>query len=199
MENRETAAPVCSSAHETMLTPDALLPPDYVVADNTVNTLPKPEASPPPVHPVPDNTMYALPIYNPPAHPMTFKDPSYSTSNGSGKNVVVTTQPTTVMIPSQSYERDYLGFSIFTLLFCFLPIGLVALIFSIKTRAANTRGDRPTASRNSRTALILNKTALVLGIKVIAACVAGLIYYYTTGGTAYTQTTCYSYFYNHYC
>ncbi|XP_069460939.1 proline-rich transmembrane protein 1-like [Ambystoma mexicanum] len=198
MENWEDEAPVCSPGYETVLTPDAAPPPDYLVPDNNMNTLPKHVASPPPVYPVRDNTMYALPIYNTPAPSMNFNYPPHCTSNGPGQNVVVTTQPTMIMVPTQSYEQDYLGYSIFTCLCCCWPIGLAALIFSIKTRDANTRGDRPTASSNSRKTLILNNTALVLGILLTAGYVGYIIYFFTRGGTSYTQTTCYSYYYHSY-
>ncbi|XP_017564174.2 synapse differentiation-inducing gene protein 1-like [Pygocentrus nattereri] len=78
----------------------------------------------------------------------------------------VTVQPTIYMAaaPLAQPLPDYLGYSIFTLLCCCLPLGVAALVFSMKTRDANTSGNRPVAERNSRTAFILNNTALGIGI-----------------------------------
>ncbi|XP_063168266.1 trafficking regulator of GLUT4 1-like [Candoia aspera] len=64
-------------------------------------------------------------------------------------------------------EPDYLGYSIFTLLCCCLPLGIAALIFSIKTQTANHQGDITAARKNSRLALILDHTALGIGIACI--------------------------------
>ncbi|KAL7835936.1 hypothetical protein SRHO_G00282830 [Serrasalmus rhombeus] len=79
---------------------------------------------------------------------------------------VVTMQPTVHVAtrPLAQPLPDYLGYSIFTLLCCCLPLGIAALVFSMKTRDANTSGNRPLAERNSRTAFILNNTALGIGI-----------------------------------
>ncbi|KAG7229462.1 hypothetical protein INR49_012861 [Caranx melampygus] len=60
--------------------------------------------------------------------------------------------------------NDYLGYSIFNLLCCCLPLGIAALIYSILAREANHAGDRMTAERNSRTAKILNHVGLGIGI-----------------------------------
>uniref|UniRef100_A0A3Q4H7L2 Uncharacterized protein n=1 Tax=Neolamprologus brichardi TaxID=32507 RepID=A0A3Q4H7L2_NEOBR len=60
--------------------------------------------------------------------------------------------------------NDYLGYSIFTMLCCCLPLGIAALVFSISTREANHVGDRMSAERSSRTARTLNHVALGLGI-----------------------------------
>lgn len=62
---------------------------------------------------------------------------------------------------------DYLGYSIFTLLCCCLPLGIVALVFSIKTQNDNQRGDITSARKNSRLALIFDHTALGVGISCI--------------------------------
>ncbi|KAG8143345.1 hypothetical protein E2320_000583, partial [Naja naja] len=61
-------------------------------------------------------------------------------------------------------EPDYLGYSIFTLLCCCLPLGIAALIYSIQTQGANQRGDIVSAKKYSKVALILDHIALALGI-----------------------------------
>ncbi|XP_026574609.1 proline rich transmembrane protein 1B-like [Pseudonaja textilis] len=61
-------------------------------------------------------------------------------------------------------EPDYLGYSIFTLLCCCLPLGIAALVYSILTQGANQRGDIASAKRYSTVALILDHIAVALGI-----------------------------------
>ncbi|XP_040183046.1 dispanin subfamily A member 2b-like [Rana temporaria] len=64
-------------------------------------------------------------------------------------------------------NKDYLIWSIVSLICCFCPIGLAALIFSIKSRDANNQNDADSAAKHSRTAFYLNIAALVLGIILI--------------------------------
>ncbi|KAG9467279.1 hypothetical protein GDO78_015255 [Eleutherodactylus coqui] len=66
-----------------------------------------------------------------------------------------------------SRQKDYLGWSIFSLLCCFCPIGLAALIFSLKSRDASNQNDADSAVKHSRTAFSLNIAALVVGIIVL--------------------------------
>ncbi|KAM9852007.1 uncharacterized protein ACBR49_005108 [Aulostomus maculatus] len=69
--------------------------------------------------------------------------------------------------------NDYLGYSIFTLMCCCMPLGIAALIYSISAREANHSGNQMAAERYSRTARILNHLALGLGIggSVLLICV----------------------------
>ncbi|KAJ3598340.1 hypothetical protein NHX12_001851 [Muraenolepis orangiensis] len=60
--------------------------------------------------------------------------------------------------------NDYLGYSIFTMLCCCLPLGIAALIYSIWTRDANRAGDQANAQKNSRTARTLNHVSLGIGL-----------------------------------
>ncbi|XP_076869049.1 uncharacterized protein LOC143519475 [Brachyhypopomus gauderio] len=82
---------------------------------------------------------------------------------------VVVAQPTVYVTPAPLGQPlpDYLGYSIFTLLCCCLPLGIAALIYSINTREANMSGNRGQAERSSRLARILNHTALGIGIAII--------------------------------
>ncbi|XP_037532350.1 proline-rich transmembrane protein 1 [Nematolebias whitei] len=82
-------------------------------------------------------------------------------------------QPGTVMVqptmfvaphPLENPVKDYLGYSIFTMICCCLPLGIAALIYSISAREANHTGDRLAAERSSRTAKTLNHVALGLGL-----------------------------------
>ncbi|KAG9283686.1 synapse differentiation-inducing gene protein 1-like [Astyanax mexicanus] len=75
----------------------------------------------------------------------------------------VTVQPTVCMTPVRQ-KSDYLCCSIFTMLCCFFPLGLVALILSIMTRDANMSGDELRAATWSRAAGILNAIALTIGL-----------------------------------
>ncbi|KAM4016495.1 interferon-induced transmembrane protein 1-like [Anomaloglossus baeobatrachus] len=79
-----------------------------------------------------------------------------------GQAAVVTTAPYVVAVPQHVY-RNYTGLSIFTTIFCCLPLGIAALIFSSKSRDSLHRGDLTMAADNSRTALNLNIAGIVLG------------------------------------
>ncbi|KAJ0000151.1 hypothetical protein NQD34_011993 [Periophthalmus magnuspinnatus] len=70
-------------------------------------------------------------------------------------------------VPLSPPEKDYLGYSIFTLLCCCMPLGIAALIYSIFTREANRNGNRAEAERTSRYSRILNHTAVGLGVLMI--------------------------------
>ncbi|XP_034279601.1 trafficking regulator of GLUT4 1-like [Pantherophis guttatus] len=84
-------------------------------------------------------------------------------------------------------EPDYLGYSIFTLLCCFLPLGIAALIFSIKTQGANQQGDIVSARRYSRLALTLDHVALGLGIAWIVLAIILVIVFSTVAVTTVQQ------------
>ncbi|KAM3921167.1 dispanin subfamily A member 2b-like [Leptodactylus fuscus] len=66
-----------------------------------------------------------------------------------------------------SRQKDYLVWSIMSLLCCFCPLGLAALIFSIKSRNASNENDSDGAVKHSKTAFYLNIAALVMGIIMI--------------------------------
>uniref|UniRef100_W5M770 Si:rp71-77l1.1 n=2 Tax=Lepisosteus oculatus TaxID=7918 RepID=W5M770_LEPOC len=85
------------------------------------------------------------------------------------QGTTVTVQPTiyVTQTPLAHPLPDYLGYSIFTMLCCCLPLGIAALVYSILTREANHQGNQEAAQRNSRLARILNHTALGIGIAII--------------------------------
>ncbi|XP_069803825.1 dispanin subfamily A member 2b-like [Dendropsophus ebraccatus] len=77
---------------------------------------------------------------------------------------VVTMQPAPYQPPPQ---KDYLVWSVLNLICCCLPLGIVALIFSIKTRDATYQNNAPLAAKHSHTAKALNIAATVIGVVVI--------------------------------
>ncbi|XP_028325472.1 proline-rich transmembrane protein 1-like [Gouania willdenowi] len=81
----------------------------------------------------------------------------------------VTVQPTVYVTqgPLANPVNDYLGYSIFTMLCCCLPLGIAALVYSISAREANNMGNQAAAERSSRTARTLNHVALGIGIGFI--------------------------------
>uniref|UniRef100_A0A087YLX9 Uncharacterized protein n=1 Tax=Poecilia formosa TaxID=48698 RepID=A0A087YLX9_POEFO len=92
-----------------------------------------------------------------------------------GQPAPVIMQPTMYVTqgPLTNPVNDYMGYSIFTMLCCCLPLGIAALIYSISAREANHTGDQMSAERNSRTAKTLNHVALGLGL---GSFVLGIIY-----------------------
>ncbi|XP_051575437.1 proline-rich transmembrane protein 1-like [Myxocyprinus asiaticus] len=82
---------------------------------------------------------------------------------------VVTAQSTmyVTVTPLANPQPDYLGYSIFTMLCCCLPLGIAALIYSIFTRKANMSGHQLLAETNSKMARTLNHAALGIGLTVV--------------------------------
>uniref|UniRef100_A0A3B3QIK2 Si:rp71-77l1.1 n=1 Tax=Paramormyrops kingsleyae TaxID=1676925 RepID=A0A3B3QIK2_9TELE len=91
-----------------------------------------------------------------------------------GAQTVVTALSTVYVtqVPLNPPVPDYLGYSIFTILCCCLPLGIAGLIYSISTRDANNQGQRELAERSSCTAWILNSIGLAIGIAVTIAWIA---------------------------
>ncbi|CAJ0950183.1 unnamed protein product [Ranitomeya imitator] len=89
---------------------------------------------------------------------------------------VVTMQPGPV--PHQTPQKDYLVWSIVNLICCCLPIGLAAVIFSVKTRDATNQNNAALASKHSGTAYALNIAATVIGVILI---IVLAIMFFTTG------------------
>ncbi|XP_077455161.1 uncharacterized protein LOC144073310 [Stigmatopora argus] len=84
----------------------------------------------------------------------------------------VTFQHSVIRGPLENPVKDYMCYSIFTMLCCCLPLGLAALIYSINTREANHSGDQMSAERCSRTARTLNHVSLGLGICIFIVGIA---------------------------
>ncbi|XP_031762465.1 trafficking regulator of GLUT4 1-like [Xenopus tropicalis] len=76
--------------------------------------------------------------------------------------------------PPEENFKDYLVVSIMNLLFCCLPIGVAALVYSIQTREAVARRDTASAKRSSQNAFRLNVAAFAVGL----FCVTLMIIYY---------------------
>ncbi|XP_060113819.1 proline rich transmembrane protein 1B-like [Heteronotia binoei] len=80
-------------------------------------------------------------------------------------HVVQPLQHSVYVVPVQPpHAPDYMGYSIFTMLFCCLPLGIAALVYSIRTRDANRMGNGTEAQENSRTARIFAHCGLAVGI-----------------------------------
>ncbi|XP_077113522.1 dispanin subfamily A member 2b-like [Ranitomeya variabilis] len=89
---------------------------------------------------------------------------------------VVTMQPGPVSYQTQ--QKDYLVWSIVNLICCCLPLGLAAVIFSVKTRDAANQNNAALASKHSGTAYALNIAATVIGVILI---IVLIIMFFTTG------------------
>ncbi|XP_026106676.1 synapse differentiation-inducing gene protein 1-like [Carassius auratus] len=77
------------------------------------------------------------------------------------QSTVVMSQMPVAIVP------DYLGYSIFTMLCCCLPLGIVAIIFSCNARDANFSGQRDLAMSHSRVAFILNNVSVGIGLAIM--------------------------------
>ncbi|XP_055067203.2 uncharacterized protein [Misgurnus anguillicaudatus] len=131
----------------------------------------QPNAPPPP--PYQDPSQYPNTGYPPPGNTFAYQPyvgpvGPYGQGPYPGYNAVVV-QPTVYVTaaPLVSPLPDYLGYSIFTMLCCCLPLGIAALIYSISTRNANMTGQPQIAEKNSKMALTLNHVALGIGLTII--------------------------------
>ncbi|KAK2874655.1 hypothetical protein Q8A67_021808 [Cirrhinus molitorella] len=137
-------------------------------------------------HPVPSHKLLSTPTHPKPAtKPSTHSSPSEflakmdTSSELPAKTespalvqpaaVQPVVQSTVVISPMQVVTAipDYLGYSIFTMLCCCLPLGIAATVFSCHTRDANLSGQQELARSSSRVAFILNNVALGLGLAII--------------------------------
>ncbi|KTG01626.1 hypothetical protein cypCar_00043187 [Cyprinus carpio] len=122
----------------------------------------------------------APPAYqdNPAGYPPSQPVPQgpYAQGPYSGQTVVAV-QPAVFVTatPLANPAPDYMGYSIFTMLCCCFPLGIVALVYSCSTRDANFSGRRELAEKNSNTARTLNHVAVALGLIIIV----GYIIYYS--------------------
>lgn len=66
--------------------------------------------------------------------------------------------------PNDQKIDDYMVFSILNLIFCNLILGIIAVIYSSKTKTANQQGQQTDAKNFSKIAKRINIISLVLGI-----------------------------------
>lgn len=102
---------------------------------------------------------------------------------------VVTTQ-STVIASQTPHCRDYLPWSIVNLIFCCFIFGIVALIYSIKTRSAIKQRNWELAMKRSRMSLRFNVSAFILAccFAVIAA-VYRLCFYSSSSYNGYSSSS----------
>ena len=78
--------------------------------------------------------------------------------------------------------RSYLAWSVIATAVLFLPLGLVALFFSLRTRALLRQGDLDGASKASRVALVLVVATTVVGAIAYVLLVGALLALGAFGG-----------------
>ncbi|KAG8547613.1 hypothetical protein GDO81_027942 [Engystomops pustulosus] len=137
-------------------------------------------ASPGPQYAHPTPPGYMNPAYPGAGIPMQHPTP-----------VLVTTQPAIAVVPQPAY-KDYMPWSIVNMILFCLPLGILALVFSLQTKDAIRQRDNVTAAQRSRSAFTVNVVALVLGLCGHIAWIAYVIYIGVTAGRTY------SYYYGYY-
>ncbi|XP_030068745.1 interferon-induced transmembrane protein 2 [Microcaecilia unicolor] len=95
---------------------------------------------------------------------------------------------TDITVIGSSSEPDYMGLSIFTLLCCCLPLGIAALVYSVKTRECNKHGEVFAAQRNSLMAKKMNMWALGIGICLLLVYVPLKVYLFVMQSRSYSYS-----------
>ncbi|XP_063167831.1 synapse differentiation-inducing gene protein 1-like [Candoia aspera] len=108
---------------------------------------------------------YPLDNTAPSAMPPPYQSFHMPPGAGSNQGLFVQAQQAIIITPGEpTNEPDFLAYSIFTMLCCFLPLGIAALVFSIQTQQANKIGDRAAARRHSMLARSFAHIALGVGV-----------------------------------
>ncbi|PVD23481.1 hypothetical protein C0Q70_16753 [Pomacea canaliculata] len=107
---------------------------------------------PPPPPPSPPPTSSPPPL--PPPPPYVYNVANTSSAGYNSNN------PETWQEPAD----DYLCLAIFSCIFLNLILGIIAIVFSYKTRKANQREDYETANKNSKTTLYVIIAAAIVGV-----------------------------------
>lgn len=86
-------------------------------------------------------------------------------------------QLTTAAAPGDAGKppRTYLVWSALATALLFLPLGLIALIFSLRTEVLLRRGEVDRARKSSRIALVLTIVTVVVGVLVYVVVIGGLL------------------------
>ncbi|KAK6172227.1 hypothetical protein SNE40_015937 [Patella caerulea] len=150
--------------------------PDYGYDQPAMNA-PPPPYSPNADYKPPHGAGAQVP-YGPGQQPQYNQQPQYgqygpgqqAPASTNNVNVVVSNQPSTSAVIVTTAPRDYMGLSIFTCLCCFCPLGLAAIIYSMRSTDAFRHGDFILATSYAATARNLSFAAIVVGI------IGGIIY-----------------------
>ncbi|XP_031567634.1 uncharacterized protein LOC116302476 isoform X2 [Actinia tenebrosa] len=119
-----------------------------------------------------DNPSYGCIIPVPPAFNPTYSNPALTAQPGFQDNQrligtsarrVTVVQPAPVVVHG-IFPPDYWGLSLFSLLCCSLPLGILAFIYSRRTRDATLNGDFITAEYYSKKSKIISICSIVLGL-----------------------------------
>ncbi|KAG8538110.1 hypothetical protein GDO81_023284 [Engystomops pustulosus] len=116
-----------------------------------------------------------------PLYPVQPANPEFNPVYATPPPVVMTTQPTMVPMAKPIYT-NYVPWSVGNMIFCCLPLGIVALIYSIKAQDAVHRQDVTKVSHYSRSAFTWNLSATLLGICIHIVWIGVVIFLHLTRG-----------------
>ncbi|XP_069751025.1 dispanin subfamily A member 2b-like [Narcine bancroftii] len=82
-----------------------------------------------------------------------------------------------IQLPEIERVETYMSWSVFNLIFCFFPLGLVALIFSCKVDIASRNDDQESAMQSSFIARLLNLISTLVGIIIFIIIITIKVYW----------------------
>ncbi|XP_028402661.1 synapse differentiation-inducing gene protein 1-like [Dendronephthya gigantea] len=98
------------------------------------------------------------------------------------------TGQTVVVVPSHAvaanYVQDYMGLSICSCLFCFWPLGLIAIVMSCLVGPSRNEGDFHSAKQYSKWAKYLSIASIIVGLILIITVIVIVV---ASGSTANTR------------